>query len=214
MPLDITSFTTPFMLVELGMAKQRGALQVTEPGTIGVFTAVALTDAVPVDGRFTGMCGLDSDELGAWTLQSEGHYTYRGEDFTRFFEGDSPSKYIVRAKIIGDSNGNALESYNNPHNGFENPCSLATSADYESDLEKVCQYTLFISGDGFSLSRGATISKDDIIQVGLVMGDNNYYDLEQGILVSLFSRNTIDSSTEPTSSIGCTTLASLFVSAV
>ena len=175
-----------------------------------MFTAIALTDAVPVDGSFDNNIGLDPDEIGGWSLQSEGHYTFNGEDFTRLLGQNSPSRYIVRARIFGDSNGNALESYNNPHNGFENPCSLATSTDYESDLEKIFQHTLFISGDSFSLSRGATISKDDIIQVGLVMGDNNLYDLEQGVLISLVSRNIIDSSTEPTSSVNCTTLSELF----
>jgi hypothetical protein len=48
MSMDISSFTTNRMLLELYVAKQFGKLEIGESGDTRVFVAQALHDAIPV----------------------------------------------------------------------------------------------------------------------------------------------------------------------
>ena len=103
MRLDPTSFTTPEEMLGLMVAKQFGKLHVPTRGEVRKFTAIALTDAIPMsDLAFSNFMGSNPEA-----------------------SADTTSRFIVKAMIVADELGDRLGAKNNPHRKLPNPCSPA-----------------------------------------------------------------------------------------
>ena len=207
MTVDITSFTDPSMAMELAMARQFGYFQVGEPGYVGKFTARALHDAVPIDEEdYARFIGDDGAEDGFITLDASGQYVYdrRNSDAGAF------SKYLVNAMIVADENGDPIQSYNNPHGCLENPCSLTNAADLDKSLEKIIQYTTFVTADDFRTLDASTIGKDDLINVGLIINQKGNYELDKGIVYSVSLKAAQQRGADQAVMINCQNLSQLF----
>lgn len=167
MRLDPTSFTTPEELLQLMVAKQFGKLHVPTRGEVRKFTAIALTDAVPMsDLAFSNFIGSAPD-----------------------LATDVQSRFIVKAMIIADELGERLGAKNNPHRKLPNPCSPAEAENVNKAISIIMLYTTFLTARDFTMAQGETIRKNDEILVSLTVESNGHLQIERGQIVSLVTRS-------------------------
>tara|TARA_R110000824_G_scaffold333159_1_gene519757 strand:+ start:7425 stop:8567 length:1143 start_codon:yes stop_codon:yes gene_type:complete len=205
--MDISSFTTNRMLLELFVAKQFGRLEIGEAGDSRGFVAQALHDAVPISAdeyeRFMG----SSTATNVLKL-IDGEYTVSSS--SGISETPQMGKYIVKARIIADENEEALEASENPHGNLPDPCSLTDTSDFDDALEKIIQHTTFITSEDFQIVGAATIGKDDLIGVTMTINESGHIDLEAGIVDNIRLKNNADAAARRLTPINCVTLSSLF----
>ena len=207
MSMDISSFTTNRMLLELYVAKQFGKLEIGESGDTRVFVAQALHDAIPVSAdeyeKFMGT----STSTNVFTL-IDGEYVISSS--SGISERPQMGKYIVKARIVADENEEALEASENPHGNLPNPCSITDASDFDDALEKIMQHTTFVTSEDFKIVDAATIGKDDLISVTMIINENGNIDLEAGTVENIRLKNNADVAARAVTPINCVTLSSLF----
>ena len=167
MRLDPTSFTTPEEQLELMVAKQFGKLHVPTRGEVRKFTAIALTDAIPMsDLAFSNFIGSDPD-----------------------LAADAQSRFIVKAMIVADELGERLGAKNNPHRKLPNPCLPTAAENVNKAISTIMLYTTFLTARGFTMTQGESIRKNDEILVSLTVESNGHLQIERGQIVSLVRRS-------------------------
>ena len=167
MILDPTSFTTPEEMLGLMVAKQFGKLHVPTRGEVRKFTAIALTDAVPLsDQSFNNFIG-SGQKLSA----------------------PANSRFIVKAMIVADEHGERLGAKNNPHRKLPNPCSLAEAENVYKVISVIMLYTTFVAARDFSTMQDEAIRKNDKILVSLNVASSGHLQLDRGQLLSLVTRS-------------------------
>ena len=168
--MDWTSFTTDAALVELMLADKTDRLHTPTRGEIKEFTALALTDAIP--------------------LSKERFQQYlKNESF-----GDSAksriSRFILKAYIYADINGDPLLPEENPHRIHDNPCNSGTTGDVNEAMKRLIPFTTFISAKDFALTDGdeSSIRKNDSIKVLVTLDEDGLIESETGEIIALESR--------------------------
>ena len=173
--LDPTAFTTKEMLLELAMAKQFGQLAAPKRGEVRKFTAVALTDAVPLSGEaFAGFIGDERSgiHIGAASMRNL-----------------NQSRFIVKAMIVANEDGDLLSPSANPHGKLPNPCNYTETEDSNLALRIIMLYTSFISSRHLSMADDITIRRNDRILVSLNVNQNGEMEIEHGELLHLAARS-------------------------
>lgn len=166
---DRSQFTTPRALIGLMVADKFDKLPSTTTGEIRQFTAVALTDAVP----------LSRDQMLRYAKDPAGAAT-----------GEVISRFILKAMIIGDANGAEIPPEQNPHRYLLNPCNMNTSADPNLVLRITKLYTTYVSSKDFNVSDGdaITIKRNDRILVTMTVDSRGNIVLDRGELTALLER--------------------------
>jgi hypothetical protein len=166
---DRSQFTTPRALIELMLADKFDKLPSTTTGEIRQFTAVALTDAVP----------LSRDQMLRYAKDPAGAAT-----------GEVISRFILKAMIIGDADGAEIPPEQNPHRYLLNPCNMSTSVDPNLVLRITKLYTTYVSSKDFNVSDGdaITIKRNDRILVTMTVDSRGNIVLDRGELTALLER--------------------------
>ena len=110
-PLDITSLTNNRDIIDLDASSTYNRIDIGDPGEVRIYTAVAVTTAVPVD---TGQHERFIGSGGTTTTQARSPW---GADRTGVIE-----THLVVCRITGDARGQRLRSMANTHN-FLGSCS-------------------------------------------------------------------------------------------
>ena len=169
MLLNASSFTSPRALLGLMVAKQTKQTFVV-PGEVNYYTAVALTDAVPLSRQtFSEMYGYTDDEAGDGSTETQ-------------------DRFVVKAMIIGDQIGDPLDAAENPHHMLPIPCAATSPDTTEDDMSKIMMYTTFITTESFAISNDLTIRINDRIIVGLTIGPDGYQELGRGTIEGFVTR--------------------------
>jgi len=167
--LNPTCFTTKEELLELMVAKQFGKLHIPTRGEVRKFTAIALTDSVPMsDLAFDNFIGAALKDPPSPGVQS---------------------RYIVKAMIVGDETGDRLRAKNNPHRKIPNPCSYTESEDSAKAISIIMLYTTFMSAKDFSIADNTPVRRNDKILVSLTVGSDGRLNMERGEMISLIARS-------------------------
>lgn len=167
--LDRNFLTTAREKLSLWGAPKHQTLTRAQPGEVREFTAIALTDAIPLS-----------------SLKLE-EYANEGVTTTSGSIADSDlSRYSLKAKIVGDANGNEfVDLANNPHNLLVDPCALGQTADVNKSLQLIKQYTTYITATDFNESGGNHIRRNDRIKVRMIWDPEGRIIMERGDLVAL-----------------------------
>ena len=186
MRFSTDSLTSPRQMLQLMVAKQIKQTYVV-PGEVRYYTAVALTDAVPLSAeRYSRLYGHDSSS----TLWSS-----TVAEVTEGWSGVQ-DRFIVKAMIIADQIGDPLDSTENPHHMLPIPCAATTAETTSEDMGKIMMYTTFVSIEDFTLINGSNIRINDKILVGLSVGADGYQELGRGTLEAFISRGEEQESEE------------------
>ena len=106
--MNRSDFTTARSLIELKIAEAMGKNSTPTRGEIREFTAVALTEAIPLSKT-------QLDEYGKSTP-------------TPTATAHPISRFTLKAMIIGDVNGDPLPFEENPHRFLPNACNLGSAS--------------------------------------------------------------------------------------
>lgn len=160
-----SSYTTAREKVSLFAATKHQLLSRGQPGEIREFTAIALTDGIP--------------------LSKSGLHEYAGRTSGAPVNDSIIARFILKAMIVGDANGDELRPINNPHRFLLNPCALGDTADVNLALRITKLYTTYITSSDFNESGGNIIRKNDKIKVTMVYDREGRIIMEQGKIVAL-----------------------------
>ena len=118
-------------------------------GEIREFTAIALTDGVPLSRQ--QQLNYGSNSLGSST------------DAARI------SRYLVKAMIIGNANDEMLPPTENPHRYLLDPCSLETTPNVATTVKIILMYTTYITSKDFNIAGQSLIKRGDKIRVTMTV---------------------------------------------
>tara|TARA_Y100000310_G_scaffold162146_1_gene162096 strand:- start:3382 stop:4599 length:1218 start_codon:yes stop_codon:yes gene_type:complete len=118
-------------------------------GEIREFTAIALTDGVPLSRQ--QQLNYGSNSLGSST------------DAARI------SRYLVKAMIIGNANDEMLRPTENPHRYLLDPCSLETTPNVATTVKIILMYTTYITSKDFNIAGQSLIKRGDKIRVTMTV---------------------------------------------
>jgi hypothetical protein len=104
--------------------------------------------------------------------------------------GEVISRFVLKAKIIGDVNGDPLSPEQNPHHFLLDPCKMGTTDDPNLVLRITKLYTTYVSSKDFSVSDGdsVTIKRNDRILVTMTVNSRGNLILERGEVTELIER--------------------------
>jgi len=173
--MNRSDFTTDRSLIELKIAEAMGKISTPTRGEIREFTAVALTDAIP---------------LSKTQLDEYGKSEYGKSTPTAAATAHAISRFTLKAMIIGDVNGDQLPFEENPHRFLPNACNLGSASDVNEALRLIVLYPLYISARDFELgdANEMSIKRNDRIKVSMVLDENNNIVPDSGEIMELIER--------------------------
>ena len=141
-------------------------------GEIREFTAIALTDAVPL------------------SREQQRNYTKNGP--IGAIDAATIGRYIIKAMIVGNANGDMLKPIENPHRFLIDPCGIGETPDLVATIKMIKMFTTYVTSEDFSISSDSIVRRGDKVRVTMTVDSRGNIHTDHGEIIQIVSKAKYD----------------------